>query len=53
MFTPNPFQPGSSVSHYNTTTTRNQPMKPINADLSHSVTAPADLTMELFKGIGW
>ena len=54
MFTPNPFQSGSSVSHYNTTTTRNQLMEPsINADLSHSVTAPTDLTMELFKDIGW
>lgn len=54
MFTPNPFQPGSSVSHYNTTTTRNQLMEPsINADLSHSVTAPTDLTTELFRDIGW
>lgn len=54
MFTPNPFQPGSSVSHYNTTATRNQLMEPsISADLTHSVTAPTDLTMELFKDIGW
>lgn len=54
MFTPNPYQSGSSVSHYNTTTTRNQLMEPsINADLSHSVTAPTDLTTELFKDIGW
>lgn len=54
MFTPNPFQQGSSVSHYNTATTRNQLMEPsINADLTHSVTAPTDLTMELFKDIGW
>ena len=54
MFTPNPFQPGSSVSHFNTTATRNQLMEPsISADLSHSVTAPVDLTFELFKDIGW
>jgi hypothetical protein len=54
MFTPNPYQPGSSVSHYNTTTTRNQLMEPsINADLTHSVTAPIDLTFELLKDIGW
>jgi hypothetical protein len=54
MFTPNPFQPGSSVSHYNTSATRNQLMEPsISSDLSHSVTAPTDLTMELFKDIGW
>ncbi|MFC5462788.1 PA domain-containing protein [Massilia niabensis] len=54
MFTPNPYQPGSSVSHYNTSATRNQLMEPsISADLSHAVTAPTDLTMELFKDIGW
>ena len=54
MFTPDPYQPGSSVSHYNTTATRNQLMEPaISADLTHAVTAPTDLTMELFKDIGW
>jgi hypothetical protein len=54
MFTPNPYQPGSSVSHYNTTATRNQLMEPaISADLTHSVTAPTDLTFELLKDIGW
>jgi hypothetical protein len=54
MFTPNPYQPGSSVSHYNTTAQRNQLMEPsINADLTHSVTAPIDLTFELLKDIGW
>jgi hypothetical protein len=54
MFTPNPYQPGSSVSHYNTTATRNQLMEPsISADLTHAVTAPTDLTFELFKDIGW
>lgn len=54
MFTPNPYQPGSSVSHYNTTASRNQLMEPaINADLTHSVTAPIDLTFDLLKDIGW
>jgi hypothetical protein len=54
MFTPNPYQPGSSVSHYNTTATRNLLMEPaINADLTHSLTAPIDLTLELLKDIGW
>lgn len=54
MFTPNPYQSGSSVSHYNTTATRNQLMEPaISADLTHSVTAPIDLTFELLKDIGW
>jgi hypothetical protein len=54
MFTPNPYQPGSSVSHYNTTASRNQLMEPaINADLTHVVTAPTDLTLELLKDVGW
>jgi hypothetical protein len=54
MFTPNPYQPGSSVSHYNTTASRNQLMEPaISADLTHSVTTPVDLTFELLKDIGW
>jgi hypothetical protein len=54
MFTPNPYQQGSSVSHYNTTASRNQLMEPsISADLTHSVTLPLDLTFELLKDIGW
>jgi hypothetical protein len=54
MFTPNPYQPGSSVSHYNTSAARNQLMEPaISADLTHLVTAPTDLTFELLKDIGW
>jgi hypothetical protein len=54
MYTPNPYEPGSSVSHYNTSAYRNQLMEPaINADLTHTVTAPTDLTFELLKDIGW
>jgi hypothetical protein len=54
MFTPNPYQSGSSVSHYNTTASRNQLMEPsISADLTHSPTLPLDLTFELLKDIGW
>jgi hypothetical protein len=54
MFTPNPYQPGSSVSHYNTSAKRNQLMEPsINADLTHAPTLPLDLTFELLKDIGW
>jgi hypothetical protein len=54
MYTPNPIIPGSSVSHYNTTATRNQLMEPnINGDLTHSPTLPLDLTFELLKDIGW
>lgn len=54
MFTPNPFQGGSSVSHYDVTAVPNQLMEPaINADLTHSVDLPQDLTNRLFTDIGW
>lgn len=54
MNAPNPFQPGSSVSHYDTTATRNQLMEPsINGDLTQSVAPPIDLTLPLFTDIGW
>lgn len=54
MNTPNPFQPGSSVSHYTPATQRNQLMEPaINGDLTHSPKLPVDLTFELLKDIGW
>jgi hypothetical protein len=54
MFTPNPRQQGSSVSHYDTSARRNLLMEPnINDDLTLSVHAPEDLTLELLKDIGW
>jgi hypothetical protein len=54
LFSPNPFQPGSSVSHWDTSAFRNLLMEPfINADLPHAVKAPQDLTKEMFKDIGW
>ena len=54
MFTPNPFQSGSSVSHYDTTAFRNLLMEPnISDDLTHSVTSPQDLTFDLMRDIGW
>jgi hypothetical protein len=54
MFAPNPFQGGSSVSHFDTTATRNQLMEPsINADLTQVVVPPVDLTFPLFQDIGW
>ncbi|WP_426104361.1 PA domain-containing protein [Massilia sp. TSP1-1-2] len=54
MYTPNPYESGSSVSHYNTSARRNQLMEPaISADLTHSLTVPVDLTFELLKDIGW
>ncbi len=54
MYTPNPFQSGSSVSHWDTIATPNLLMEPsINADLPHAVTAPQDLSKELLKDLGW
>ena len=54
LFTPNPFQPGSSVSHWDTSAFRNLLMEPfINADLTHSVKPPQDLTVPMLKDQGW
>ncbi len=54
MFTPNPVQPGSSVSHWDTSATPNQLMEPsINANLTHSVVPPQDLTKQLLLDLGW
>lgn len=54
MFAPDPYQSGSSVSHYDISAFPNQLMEPnINADLTHEVTVPFDLTFELLKDIGW
>lgn len=54
MFTPNPFQAGSSVSHWDSSAIRNLLMEPnINADLTHGVVPPFDLTFPLFQDIGW
>lgn len=50
MYAPNPFQSGSSVSHYDVSLTPNALMEPaINSDLTDSV----DLTEALFREIGW
>ena len=54
MYAPNPNQPGSSVSHYDTSAMPNLLMEPaINADLTHEVKPPRDLTFPLLKDIGW
>jgi len=54
VFTPNPVQTGSSVSHWDTSAFPNQLMEPsINGDLTHSVTTPRDLTSSLLQDIGW
>jgi hypothetical protein len=54
MYAPDPYQPGSSVSHWDTSLFPNQLMEPaINADLTHEVTPPQDLTFPLLLDIGW
>jgi hypothetical protein len=54
LFAPNPFQSGSSVSHYDVSAFPNQLMEPnINGDLTHEVTPPQDLTYKLLQDIGW
>jgi hypothetical protein len=54
VYTPNPFQAGSSVSHWDTGAFPNLLMEPaINGDLTHSVTSPQDLTFPLLRDIGW
>ena len=54
LYTPNPFQPGSSVSHWDTSAFHNLLMEPaINADLTQFVVPPYDLTFPFFKDIGW
>lgn len=54
LFSPNPFQSGSSISHWDTSAFHNLLMEPaINADLLHSVKPSADLTLPFMKDIGW
>jgi hypothetical protein len=54
LFAPNPVQPGSSISHWDPIAFRNQLMEPaINADLTHSLWPPEDLTLNEMIDIGW
>ncbi|MEO8370076.1 MAG: hypothetical protein ABI806_12825 [Candidatus Solibacter sp.] len=54
MYAPNPFQSGSSVSHFDVSAFPNQLMEPsINGDLTHNVVPPFDLTFMLLRDIGW
>ena len=54
LYTPNPVQPGSTISHWDTIAFPNQLMEPaINADLTHSVKPPEDLTLPLMRDVGW
>ena len=54
VWSPDPVQPGSSISHWDVIAFPNQLMEPsINSDLTHSVDVPADLTFRLLQDIGW
>ena len=54
LFMPNPVQGGSSGSHYDSIAFKNLLMEPaINADLTHDLIAPDDLTLELMRDVGW
>ncbi len=54
LWTPNPVQPGSSISHFDQIASPDQLMEPnINSDLTHSVTPPQDLTFILLEDLGW
>jgi hypothetical protein len=49
MFAPNPSQPGSSVSHWDTALTPNQVMEPVYTGVLHT----PELERPLFRDIGW
>ncbi|AMY11106.1 PA domain protein [Luteitalea pratensis] len=54
LFAPNPFQSGSSVSHFDVTLTPSVLMEPnITSDLTTKVKNPFDLTLALLRDIGW
>ncbi len=54
LFTPNPRQPGSSVSHFDISASPNLLMEPsINSDLTTTLKAPKDLTVPLLLDLGW
>ncbi len=54
LYTPVPVAPGSTISHWDTIAFPNQLMEPnINADLTHSVKPPQDLTLPLLRDVGW
>lgn len=54
LFAPNPYQSGSSVSHFDTTLAPSVLMEPsITSDLTVKVKNPLDLTLALLRDIGW
>ena len=54
LYTPNPYVPGSSVSHFDTSAFPNLLMEPsINGDLTHNLDVPFDLTLPFMLDLGW
>lgn len=54
LYAPDPFASGSSTSHYDVSAFKNLLMEPnINADLTHNLSAPYDLTLPQMRDIGW
>jgi len=49
MYAPNPQEPNSSVSHFDTPVSPNQLMEPYYTDPNHDV----ELTLKLFEDLGW
>jgi hypothetical protein len=54
LYSPNPFVSGSSLSHWDTTATRNLLMEPSSTNnLRHNLKSPDDLTLAQMRDIGW
>lgn len=54
LYAPNPYQPGSSVSHWDVSMDPNQLMEPFaTPDIGLSIRPPQDLTLPLLRDIGW
>ena len=54
LYAPNPFQQGSSVSHWDTSASPSLLMEPfITPGLSQTLAPPLDLTFTLLQDIGW
>ena len=54
LYSPDPYIPGSSVSHWDTSAFANLLMEPaLNGDRTHNLDIPFDLTLRFFHDIGW